>query len=339
MTGAVAADVLRPYSGVDVFEDALDELAIQVANQQNWVTERDVVLGLEDFRPLKILFRWPLDLAVARDALLERLEGAHLKPADVSLVGLVRSTSSKQVRTFYVKPLLEILAGNGQDQVSVPMDRRPRLLPNGPVDLEFFLLLNRTKPRDGLFPYMKGTWLASKNFALRVDLGSRFNFDWLDLDEAKRTELGLAMRSSIFVSTLMGMHEAEEFTDCVDAYLDVDVKRFLAEEGKSVQSVLLQTQFIASVLSAACEHSMAQLKSSSPPVSWDQIAETPVLGQFIRTIADRGKVSTGKASPDEVFNVFLTQPEKIRVAIEDLLQIKSRVLALTNNSSDEESGE
>lgn len=339
MTGVAVGDVLRPYSGVDAFEDVLEDLAVQVSNQRTWVTEGDLVLGLEDFKPLRILFRWALNLSVAREAVMDRLELAHLEPQDVSLIGLARSTSSKQVRTFYEMTLVEILESSGQDEYVVPMDRRPRLLPNGPVDLEFYLLLNRTKAREGLFPHLKGTWLSSKKFTLRADLGSRFNFDWLDLDDSKRSELGLATRSPIFVSNPIGMHEAEEFADCVDAYLDVDVKRFLAESGKTAQSVLLQTQFIASVLSAACEHSIAQLRASTPPSTWSDIADTPVLGQFIRAIAEKGKCANERASAEEVYEIFLSQPDKISVAVDDLLHIKGRILALAGDSSDEESVE
>jgi len=326
-------EALRPYDGVDAFDDTLDDLAIQVKNQRVWVDDGDLELSREDFNPLSLVFRWPLELQASRETLEHKLEKADLKASEVSLVGLVRSSISKQIRRFYDKSLADLLECEGESDYEIDMSCRPRALPTHSVDVEFFLLLNQTKERRGLYPFMKGTWLCSKTFTVKTNIGTRFNFEWLPLDAEQRQELGAAVGSSIFITNLLSMREAEDFGDCVDAYMDVDIKRFLGEEGKSAISILTQTMFTGEVLSSACEKAFREIRESSSETSWADVSETPVLGQFIETIAADGKHSGGEVTAEQVFNEFLERPEKIRDAVDDLLKVKSLILAAGASTS------
>ena len=126
------------------------------------------------------------------------------------------------------------------------------------------------------------------------------------------------------------------FADCVDAYLDADIKKQLEEDSRSAISTYLQTQLVGDVLAAACESTMSQIGQSRQDVSWSEIDEGSCLGQLILSIARNCQPSEEELSTQTVFETLLENPQTIRDFIQDASQIKNLIRNLEPDELAEE---
>lgn len=322
MSSSANAEVIRPYSGVDELDPALEDLEVQVKGQGSWTADTTVVLQPEDFQPLGLSFRWKLTDSPRREALMSQLELAHVAADQVSLIGLLRSGLTKTVSVFLEENLGDLLEAGGIDSHEIPTRSRPRPLPGHAVTAEFYLVLNTHLEGNFPYPYRRGTWLSQKKVTFQSDDALRFEFEWESLDDDAREEMGLHKNSLLYVQCIMGLHEGESLSDCLRAYLDDDYKAALAQADSAVTSRLLQSMLVSDVVSEALRHSLRKLSASGVRVSWEEVAEKGVLGRLIQTLARQGSWAGDSMEASDLYEQFLLRPELIAETVADFFKLR-----------------
>lgn len=328
MTEFVGAEVFRPYEGLDGFYELLANLEMKVGSQGNWTHESALELTSNDFSQAIVRYRWSWEGLQIEATLRSALKSAQLEASEVSLVGIIRCPLTKSLSTFLDEPLDQIIGQAGLLERTLPVGGNPRLLPNRNLVASFYLLLNENIQGNFPFPYRKGTWLDQKSFHLQSEGNESFDFTWNELNDEVRKERGLHKNSVMFVDQRAPMHEADTFSDCVEAYIDPEYQAIIHNQGAAALSKLLQSQLVLDVVSESFIFSIQQLRSQGPP-AWIEIEDQPVLGRLITTLAKSCTVMQDSQEPEDVYVELTKNPTRISEYLQDLFGFRrySRTLA------------
>ncbi len=328
MTRLDGGTILRPYEGLEPFASVLRGLEVQVRNQGFWISEDNIQLRLEDFQPLGLAVRWAWDDDDLRTELRDAVDGASLFPEDVTLLGMLRCPQTKTLRSFIEIGLEELLSQHGLPVTSIPVDERPRILPNRDVTLEFYLLLNRSIPDNFPYPHRKGTWLSQKMFTVQSSLNDSFDFHWADLNDEIRIAKQLHKDSVMFVDNKLPMHEADRFSDCVDAYVDSEHQAAVRSHGSSPLGKYLQASMVREVVSQSLLFTLEELKKRQRPPSWAEMEGQPILGRLCRTFASNGNWALESPDAEGVYEKLLSSPTLVNEYLDDLFGIRKLAKSL-----------
>lgn len=315
------AEVLRPYEGLEGLEGALRSLEVRVRNQNTWNSTDAVHLRLEDFQPLGLEVRWLWAESEFKAELREALDEASLHAEDVSLVGLLRCGATKTIKRFLDVRLDQVFLEKGLPETMIPVNDRPKIVPNREVQLEFYLLLNTTIENNFPYPYRKGTWIAQKFVTINSSEQASFDFHWADLTDDVRVEKKLHKNSVLYVENKISMHEADRFSDCVDAYADPDHQAAIKSHGSSALGKYLQAQLVRSVVAESLIFTLDQMRKKQSP-AWTEIESQPVLGRLCRVMAASGQWVGEKLDAEEVFNQLIQSPTLVNEYLDDLFSVR-----------------
>ncbi len=313
--------VLRPYDGLEGLEGALCGLELRVRNQAAWTSADDIRLRLEDFQPLSISIRWLWPDTDFKTELRADLGEASLHAEDVSLVGLLRCGATKSINRFLEVSLDKIFHDGGLPEVAIPVSSRPKVLPNRELRIEFYLLLNRTIDGNFPYPYRKGTWLSQRFVSVASSEHGAFDFQWADLTDEVRTTKGLHKNSVLFVDNKIPMHEADRFSDCVDAYVDPDHQVAIKSHGSSALGKFLQAQLVRSVVAESLVFTLDHMRRKGLP-AWSEVETQPVLGRLCRVLAANGHWAGEQLKAEEVFTQLTQAPTLVNEYLDDLFSVR-----------------
>lgn len=316
-----AAEVLRPYEGIETFEGFLGNLKMRVGKQGAWTQEDTLDLTSRDFAPSIIDFQWIVSEAVASKSLHDALKSTSLELDQISLVGILRCPFTKQFTVFLDQPLQAVMNDGGELRGSVPTGQTPRVLPNRNLVLSFYLLLNQDVPGNFPYPYRKGTWLDQRAISIRSQGPEAFEFEWKELTDQVRVEKKLHRNSVVYVEQRTGMHEADSFADCVDAFIDAEYQSVVDSLGSSPIGRLLQAQLVQDVVAESFLFTMQQLARQGTP-NWVEIESQPVLGRLIKTLARNCASASVPMEPPGVLADLYTTPTRINEYLEDLFGLR-----------------
>jgi hypothetical protein len=313
--------ILRPYEGLERFDGILRGIELRVRNQAAWTSTDDVQLRIEDFQPLGIAMRWVWDEPDFREELRQAIDEGSLRTDDVSLTGLIRCSASKTIRRFLNVSLSDLLKEGGLTETQIPVNERPKVLPNREVQIEFYLLLSNSIDGNFPYPYRKGTWLAQRTFMISSSEHESFDFPWGDLTDEVRVEKELHRNSVLFVENKVPMHEADRFSDCVDAYVDPDQQMSIKSHGSSPLGKYLQAQLVRSVVAESLIFTLDQIRKKTVP-DWTEIESQPVLGRLCRVMAANGKWASKPLGAEAVFNQLVKSPTLVNEYLDDLFNVR-----------------
>lgn len=325
-------EIFRPYEGLDALESLLRNIELRVRSQSVWTSDSEIRLRPEDFNPLFLSVRWAWEHTELEESLEPALEEASLELEEVSLIGILRCPTTKQMRIFLNEPLSELVEHKGLRETKIAVDERPRLLPNRTVTAEFYLLLNQDLKNNFPFPYRKGTWLSTHTVTIKSESGDDFNFAWGDLDAQTRLEHGIHKDSSLFIVNTCPMHQADRFADCVAVYLDEDHRRYLASLGSSANGKLMQAILVKEVVSSALTFTLAQLQKGGTLTPWVEVESSPILGRLFKVLSANGSWAGNQLDPEEIYHEFGAAPSKVNESLEDLFQIRKLSASLARES-------
>jgi hypothetical protein len=325
--------VQRPYEGLEPFSGQLGSLEVRVKNQGVWTAEDAVILRNEDYLPLALHVRWELDSDQSQ-RLEDAVNGCNLKSAQIDVLGVLRCSQTKAMRIVYKHSLEEVLHRGGVGETLIATDERPALLPGRSAQLEFYLALAETIEGNFPYPYLKGTWLDSRNVELRSEAGNAFNFIWLPLNDEVRQMHGLHKNSVLFVNAVGEMHEQDRFSDCVEAYLDPVLEDAIKSHGKSAIGKLLQASLVKEVISSALSFSASKLQHNGAVIPWDEVSASSVLGQMCRVLSLKGSWTSDPLPPEEIYLKLQGNPAAVGEYLEDLFNLRGLAGLLNKGMGD-----
>ena len=327
--------ILRPYDGLENFENLLDPLEFRVIGQVQWRSDNDLIFRFDDYIKPGLQIRIDTKNSLWQEQMKVALKDISTKSSDIELVGLVRTSGIKKVKEVFRKQLQDILKSDGELLINVDLDSEPRLLPNQESALEIYLILAKNGINKFPLPYLKGTWLSQRIIAIQCEQRGTFEFDWLPLDDEERADRNLHKNSLHFIENICPLHQGETLSDCTKAYLDPEFKLKLEGlENGALQKYLL-ANLICEVICSTLIFTVEKLRREGGNFPlWAEIEQQGMLGRVLQAFSAKGSFSKLRLEPEDIYRQITEKPELIREYVEDFFKLRN--LGLGFESSLEE---
>lgn len=245
--------LLRPYVGLDAFQDILDEFRLVVGGLKADALQPRLSLPATSFLhdPTVLLLAGSQDAA---EEALRRATGAaeelEIPPSDVELVVLASTPYLRLVDIVHRCPL-DDLEALPQKITMVGDDEGVRALraPIGGCDIEAFFVLRRSQPAKPLRPRRKGTWLGRIRFTLRTEMGE-LGFTPRFLTAAIREEHGLPDDAIRFVDVNVDALMEGDIHEAVELYVDEELLTQLNQSTNTPGARAFQRQLFLDAIGA-----------------------------------------------------------------------------------------
>lgn len=246
--------VVRPYRGLDAFQQTLESWRLRVGPELIDAGERANLTSASFLSDPVVLVaaRGDDELEALRKRITTALEDLQLEASEASLLIVARNPYLRLADVVHERRL-------DQDDAiprEIPLsDERPRALqtPSGGCDIDVYLLLADHVAHLPLRPQRKGTWLGHVAFRLRTELGE-LGFTPRPLTHEARERLELPTGTIRFVAVETDALENEALDDVVSLYVDEEVLAVLNQSPNTPAARFFQRQLFLDVVGAIVRH-------------------------------------------------------------------------------------
>lgn len=310
--------VVRPYSDLGPFQDALDKWLLRIGHEElvpgdqrtiassSFLADPVVIVCAEDDD----------DLATTVESVRNAAHAIDLRDDDVELVVIV-STAYLRFADVAFRGSLCSSQPIPQEVRLSQVDPRPRALstPQGGMVVDAYLLLANEQEAKPLRPSRRGTWLGHVVFELRTELGE-IGFTPQPLTAEVRTEHGLPQDAIRYVSLDADALRGDDLA-AVELYVDVPVLAQLNQAPHSPAARFFQRQLFLDVVSAIVR--TARQEEDLMQMTLDELDGT-VLGRIVHAAAGKGRPGESKdeqkARQLQALQQLRSQPEKFVAHLE-----------------------
>jgi hypothetical protein len=330
-----ANKILRPYDGLDAFEDLFENLEFRIRGRLEWISENDLIFQIEEYSKPGVQVRFDTLDSNWEQSLKLGLAETSLKSSELELFGVLRTPGTKQVKEVFRKGLSDLGKTKGEIIFDLIFDNDVSLSPSQDSTLEIYLVLAKESPNKFPLPYLKGTWLSQKIINLRCEKKGSIDFEWLPLDEEERTERGLHKNSLHYVENVYPLHEGESLGDCIKAFLDPAFKSRLETMENSAMQKFLQATLVVEVIDSSLTFTVEKLRreNGSFPL-WAEIENQGMFSRILKAFAAKGTFSGQKMDPEGIYGSITSKPETIREYVEDFFKLRNLSLAVESSSEE-----
>lgn len=187
--------LVRPFVGVELFASALADASVRLGPVRIDDGQR-VHVPSSSLQHDPPVLSWGRAVAGEdlRNTLVEAAARADLEPDQLELL-VVASTPYLRIADIAHRAAISV-PGSIPDELDLRrLEPRPRAIqtPMGGCDIEVYVCLSRSLPRQLLRPSRKGTWLGRARFSVRTELGE-LGLSPVPLTADLRNELELGRR-------------------------------------------------------------------------------------------------------------------------------------------------
>lgn len=310
--------VIRPYTGLDSFQDALDKWLLRIGQEQ-------LVPGDQRTIPSSSFLADPVvlvcaedddDLATTVESVRSAAHAMDLGADDVELVVIV-STSYLRFADVALRTSLGADRPIPQELRLSQVEPRPCALstPQGGLVVDAYLVLAKEQQPKSLRPSRRGTWLGHVRFELRTELGE-IGFTPQPLTAEVRSEHQLPDDAIRYVALDADALRGDDLA-AVELYLDVPVLAQLNQAPHSPAARFFQRQLFIDVVAAIVR--TARQEDDLMEMTLDELDGT-VLGRIIHAAAGKGRPGESKdeqkARQLQALQQLRTEPEKFVAHLE-----------------------
>lgn len=242
--------VVRPYKGVDVFQEVLASAHVRIGGRSVGPGER-LTMSSSSFLHDPVIVALGEDeddVEKKRRVVVEAAETMGIDPGHLELL-VIASTPYLKLLDVVHQERLDRVDAIPRDLKLIRDDVQALRTPSGGCDLEVAFVLSEDQPPEPLRPRRRGTWLGRVRFKLRTDLGER-GFTPRRLTPEKRAALRLPDGTVRYIEVDADALLLADIDDAVELYVDETVLAFLDQARDSVGARLFQRQLFIDVVSA-----------------------------------------------------------------------------------------
>jgi hypothetical protein len=282
-----AQRVVRPFVGLDNFQDLLDSCSLKV-HRKKVSPDTTVYMDSTEFWELDLELSIFLDTGKAKIAASE----IGVSPEHLDFIAVAYGNTFRQSQVLFRASLADL---DSTKSLSFHGSELPLVLRDSfrGFDVVYAVVLNKERNSLPLTVHQVGTWLVKQEYSARPLVDST-DFSPTPMDKSTKVSLGIPSKSMFFVQDgPESLEFATRFSDAITVWVDEGLLRQLLQTTGSasrVISIMLAKSAVAALVEKASLLFVSGGVDEAQFVSQDpQVMET-ALGRLVKqTVKSMGK--------------------------------------------------
>ena len=315
VTTRSAQRVVRPFVGLDNFQDLLDTCVLKV-HRKKVIPGTTVYLDSSEFWELDLGLSISLDAAKAKFAADE----IDVSTGDLDFIAVAYGNTFRQSQVLFRISLAQL---DSTKSLSFHGSELPLVLRDSfrGFDIVFAIVLNKKRNAVPLTVHREGTWLVKQEYSARPLVDST-DFSPTPMDKSTKASLGIPAKSMFFVQDgSESLEFATRFADAITVWVDEGLLRQLQQTNGSasrVISVMLAKSAVAALVEKASLLFVSGDVDEAPFLAQDPLAMETALGRLVKQAVK----SMGKNTDVEMaIQALKDDPQRVIACLDATLDI------------------